>query len=150
MGWAPSGRAVSAAERVTPVVTGEVPCGGEPGSAGAFLSAGDLFAVLWEALADILGTAAAATLLRRAAKRAAARWPELADLSITRESLDYRYIVPSTWKDAAPDPPEPLCALARELWTLLVDLTGSVVVNRLAQVPELRDRGIVPQAREQP
>jgi hypothetical protein len=134
----------------TPVVEGEVPCGGYPegGGAGADLSAGDLFTVLWEALADILGTAAAATLLRRAAQRAAHRFPELAALSITRESLDYRYTVPSTWKDAVPDPPEPLCELARELWTLLVDLTGSVVVNRLAQVPELCDRGIVPQREE--
>ena len=133
-------------------MAGEVPCGGYPegGGAGANLSAGRLFIVLWEALADILGTAAAATLIRRAAQRAARRWPELAALSITRESLDYRYSVPPAWNDAAPDPPEPLCELARELWALLVDLTGSVVVNRLAQVPELRERGIVPQRKEQP
>ena len=134
----------------TPVVEGEVPCGGYPegGGAGADLSAAHLFAVLWEALADILGTAAAATLLRRAAQRAAPRWPELAALTITRESLDYRYSVPSAWNDPAEDPPQALCELARELWALLVDLTGSVVVNRLAQVPELRDRGIVPQREE--
>ena len=134
------------------MVAGEVPCGGYPGrgGAGAQLSPGDLFGVLWEALADILGTAAAATLLRRAAKRAAPRWPELAALSITREGLEYRYTVPSAWKDPALEPPQALCELARELWALLVDLTGSVVVNRLAQIPELRDRGIVPQREEQP
>ena len=131
-------------------MAGEVPGGGDHpgGGAGAEVSAGHLFTVLWEALADTLGTAAAATLLRRAAQRAAHRFPELAALSITRESLDYRYSLPSTWTDTAPDPPEPLCELARELWTLLVDLTGSVVVNRLAQIPALRDRGIVPPREE--
>lgn len=137
--------------QATPVTAGEVPCGGTPGGgAGADLSAGDLFTILWEALADILGTAAAATLLRRAAQRAVPRWPELAVLSVTRDSLEYRYTVPSAWKAPALDPPEALCELARELWTLLIDLTGSVVVNRLAQIPELRDRGIVPQREEQP
>jgi hypothetical protein len=141
---------VTSSGRATPVVEGTVDCGGDPSAdaTGAALSAGELFDILWEALADILGTAAAATLLRRASQRAVPHWPELADLSITRESLDYRYIVPSAWKDAAPDPPEALCELARELWTLLVDLTGSVVVNRLAQIPELRDQGIVPQREE--
>jgi hypothetical protein len=143
---------VTSSGQATPVVAGEVPCGGSParGGAGADLSAGGLFTVLWEALADVLGTAAAATLVRRAAKRAVLRWPELAGLSITREGLDYRYTLPSAWTDATPDRPEPLCELARELWTLLVDLTGSVVVNRLAQIPELRNRGIIPQREEQP
>lgn len=128
------------------VVAGEVPCGGYAGGsgAGADLPPGALFTVLWEALADILGTAAAATLVRRAARRAVARWPELAALSITRESLEYRYTVPPPWKDPAPGPPLALCDLACELWALLVELTGPVVVNRLAQIPELRDRGIVP------
>ena len=143
---------MTSAGRPTPVIAGEVPCGGFPGGggAGALLTADDLFSILWTALADMLGTAAAATLLRRAAQRVAPTWPELAALSITRESLEYRYVVPASWKDATADPPEALCALARELWTLLVDLTGSVVVNRLAQIPTLRDRGIVPAREEQP
>lgn len=136
----------------TAVVAGEVPCGGETADSGvgADLSASDLFTILWEALADILGTATSATLLRRAAQRAVPRFPELADLSIRRESLEFRYTVPLAWKAPAPDPPDALCELARELWTLLVDLTGSVVVNRLAQIPELRDQGIVPKREEQP
>ena len=120
----------------TPAVAGQVP--------------GDLFTVLWEALADVLGTAAAATLLRRAAKRAVPRWPELAALSITRERLEYQYTVPSPWKNPSLDPPPALCELTRELWTLLVELTGSVVVNHLAQIPELRDRGLVPRGEGQP
>jgi len=143
---------VTSSGQAEPVVAGEVPCGGDPagGGSNALLSASELFTILWEALADILGTAAAATLLRRAAQRAVSLWPELAALSITRENLGYRYTVPSAWKDPAPEQTEALCELARELWALLVDLTGSVVVNRLAQIPELRDQGIVPQREEQP
>ena len=116
---------------------------GDRSSAGTNLSAGDLFTILWGALADVLGTAAAATLLRRAAQRAALRWPELEALAITRESLEYRYSLPVTWQDPSPGPPRALCELARELCTLLVDLTGSVIVNRLAQIPELSSRGII-------
>ena len=97
----------------------------------------------------MLGTAAAATLLRRAALRATPRCPELLALSIVRADLEYRYTVPAAWSEAAPDAPQALRALTRELWPLLVDLTGSVVVDRLAQIPEFRDRGIVPR-REEP
>jgi hypothetical protein len=111
------------------------------------VSAGDLFAVLWHALADILGTAAAATLLRRASQRAVARSPELAALSIVRENLEYRYEVPPVWSEPA-GASRALCELTRELWPLLVDLTGSVVVDRLAEVPELRDGGILPEPEE--
>jgi hypothetical protein len=114
-----------------------------PSGNGAPPSAGDLFGVLWRALVDILGTAAAATLLRRAAQGATPGWPELSGLSITREGLDYRYTVPPAWTQAGPPELEELRALALELQALLIDLTGSVVVNRLAQVPELRELGIV-------
>jgi hypothetical protein len=124
---------------------------GAPAADGvrAARSAGDLFGILWRELADVLGTAAAASLVRRAAQRAASRFPELAALAITRESLEYRYTVPAIWNDPSRDPPQALRELARELWTLLVELTGTVVVNRLASVPELRDRGLVPTQEEQ-
>lgn len=101
-------------------------------------SAADLFALLWIGLADILGTAAAATLLRRAAQGALPQAPELATLRITRQNLDYRYTLPSSWAGPVSDPSGALKALARELRSLLVDLTGSVVIQRLAQLPELR------------
>jgi len=110
----------------------------------ADLSAGAIFTVLWRELADILGTAAVASLVRRAAERAALRAPELAALSITREALEYRYVVPHAWNEPSPHAPQALRELCRELWALLVELTGTVVVNRLAKVPELRDQGIVP------
>lgn len=113
-------------------------------------SAADLFALLWKGLADILGTAAAATLLRRATQRALPRAPELAALSITRQSLEYRYTLPSSWTSPVSDPSGALPALAAELWPLLVDLTGSVVTQRLAQIPELRALGVVPREEPQP
>ena len=116
---------------------------------GADPSAAELFTILWLGLADILGTAAAATLLRRAAQRAGLACPELAELTITRESLEYRYAVPSAWNDSTAKPPQALRELTRELWTFLIDLTGSVVINRLAQLPALRDRGIIPETEEQ-
>jgi hypothetical protein len=126
-----SGPGVATFRRTTPLVTVDV-------------SAGDLFTILWEALADVLGTAAAATLLHRAAKRALPRWPELKDLAFTRDSLEHRYTVPLAWKEPTSGPPKALCALVQELWVLLVDLTGLVVVDRLAQIPELRERNVVP------
>ena len=110
----------------------------------AELSAADLFAALWHALADILGTAAAATLLRRAAQRAAATSAELTALEITRVNLEYQYKVPVAWTEPSAQPPEALFLLVAELWKLLKDLTGSVVVNHLEHVTELRECGLVP------
>jgi hypothetical protein len=107
-------------------------------------SGSGLFATLWHALADILGTAAAATLLRRAAQQAATTFPELSALEIARTNLEYEYKVPSAWTQTAAEPPEALFLVMAELWTLLKELTGSVVVNHLAQVTELRDAGLVP------
>jgi hypothetical protein len=114
------------------------------------LSGADLFALLWHALADVLGTAAAATLLRRATLRPAMTFPELSALEITRAALEYQYRVPDAWNRAAPEPPAALSALVRELWTLLVELTGPVVVTRLSQVPELRACGQVPATERRP
>src|SRR6185436_13782800 len=115
------------------------------GSAGPTeSSAAELFALLWLALADMLGTAAAATLLRRAAQRAVAASPELVALEIKRANLEYEYKTPDDWHEPAAEPPQALCNLVSELWVLLVELTGTVVVARLRQVPELRDHGLVP------
>ena len=113
------------------------------------LCAGALFGILWRELADILGTAAVASLVRRAVQRAAPRRPELAALCVTRESLEYRYAVPSTWNEPGPHPVQALRELVGELWKLLVELTGTVVVNRLANVAELRGSGLIPAPEEQ-
>lgn len=114
------------------------------GSSTAALSGADLFATLWHALADILGTAAAATLLRRSTQQAAATFPELSEREITRVTLEYQYKVPAVWSETAAEPPEGLFLLVAELWTLLQELTGSVVINHLTQVAELRECGLIP------
>ena len=106
-------------------------------------SAAELFDLLWESLADVVGTAATATLLRRAIKRAASQtpWPE--PITVARNGLDYEYRLPETWKQ--PGNEEGIGALrvvAAELRVLLVDLTGPVVVRRLARLAPLRKVGI--------
>ena len=107
------------------------------------LSAAALFALLWDALADVLGTAATATLVRRAARGAAARCPELGALVIARHELDYVYTVPSAWNEPRGSLPAGLRELADELRPLLGELTGSVVVRHLARIPELRPLGLL-------
>ena len=96
-----------------------------------------LFDLLWATLADILGTAAAAALLRRAAKQAAPAHPELAGLAIRREGLGYRYSIPGAWRERV-GPSPALHALAAHLRAVLVELTGPVVLQRFDRVPELR------------
>jgi len=120
---------------------------GEPGRSGGGqrsdkaargeASFASLFTILWDALADLLGTAATATLVRRATQRAARRCPELGELVITRTSLQYSYNLPAAWKDRACDPPLALRELASELRPLLFDLTGTVVLKHLERIPEL-------------
>ncbi len=114
---------------------------------GPNLPAAALFAIVWDALADVLGTAAVAAIVRRAAGRAAAESPELAELGVSRERLEYRYTLPKSW--SADGGPVALRVLARELGRLLVELTGTVVVRRLEQIPELRAHGLVWRAEEE-
>ena len=106
-------------------------------------SAAELFDLLWESLADLLGTAASATLLRRAIKQAAsqASWSE--PVTVARNGLDYQYRLPETWKQ--PGNEEAVGALrlvAAELRVLLVELTGAVVVRRLGRLDAFRKWGI--------
>lgn len=106
-------------------------------------AAAALFDLLWENLADVLGTAATATVLRRAIKAAASRpsWSE--SVTVVRKGLDYEYRLPETWHQ--PGNEEAVSALrivAAELRVLLVELTGPVVVRRLGRLTPLRERGI--------
>jgi hypothetical protein len=106
-------------------------------------SAEELFVLLWEDLADVLGTAATATLLRRAIKAAVSRaaWSE--PLVVARNGLDYGYRLPETWKDPGNEKAlGALRVLAAELRVLLVELTGQVVVSRLGRLGSLRAGGI--------
>ena len=106
-------------------------------------AAAELFDLLWGSLADVLGTAAAATLLRRAIKRAASRIPSSELVTVVRDGLDYKYRFPETWNQ--PGNEEALRALrvvAAELRVLLIELTGPVVVRRLARLAAFRELGI--------
>jgi hypothetical protein len=102
------------------------------------MSTAALFDKLWTTLADLLGSAATATLLRRAAKRAAAAAPELATLVIRREGLGYEYTVPPAWRAEALATAPALGALVEALCPLLIELTGPVIVARLDDITELR------------
>ena len=105
-------------------------------AAGTGISVAALFTILWDALADLLGTAAAATLLRRAAMRALSRSPELAGLAIKRDGLAFRWNHPSTGV------PPALRELVTELRPLLIEMTGQIVIQHLEQILELRERGL--------
>jgi hypothetical protein len=107
------------------------------------VSAAIVFDLLWESLADVLGTAATATLLRRAIKRAASQTSRPEPITVTRAGPDYEYRLPETWKQ--PGNKEAIGALrvvAVELRVLLVELTGPVVVRRLARLGHFRKLGI--------
>jgi hypothetical protein len=106
-------------------------------------SPADLFDLLWESLADVLGTAATATLLRRAIKRAASHTWESEPVVVAKNGLDYEYRLPETWKQ--PGNEEALGVLrvvAAELRVLLIELTGAVVIRRLGRLAPFRERGI--------
>ena len=106
-------------------------------------SAAELFNLLWESLADVLGTAAAATLLRRAIKRAESHTSWSEPVIVAKNGLDYEYRLPETWKQAANEEAIGVLRLvAAELGVLLVELTGPVVVRRLGRLAPFRKSGI--------
>ena len=114
-------------------------------TAGAELSVSALFTILWNALTDLLGSTATATLLKRTARRAAARSPELAELAIQRDGLDYSYICPSGWGSKSGGTPPALRDLIVELRPLLIEMTGQLVIRHLEQIRELRELLLAPQ-----
>src|SRR5579871_2042350 len=98
-------------------------------------TAGVLFDLLWETLAEVLGTGATAALLRRAIKRAASRDRDLRGLVIERNGFGYEYQVPDTWIEGrGAEPLEGLQALMQDLQPILEELTGPVLVRRLLRV----------------
>jgi hypothetical protein len=107
------------------------------GDAAAGLSGAVLFAILWEELADLLGSAATAALLRRAARRAAQRSQELAQLSIARVDEQFGFVVPESFA-VTRGPCPALRELLDELRPLLEEATGPIALQRLAEVPALR------------
>jgi len=118
------------------------------------IDAAALFAIVWDAIAGVLGTAATAAIVRRAAGRAATDSPELIDVVIRRERLEYRYTLPHAWSHTASPAtqeertPIAFRALVSEIGRLLVELTGTVFIGRLEQIPELCARGLLWRAEE--
>jgi hypothetical protein len=106
------------------------------------LSAAALFAILWDALTGLLGTAAVAAIVRRAVSRAAAECPDLLDLVISHEQLEYRFTLPPGWSQSAERGSIGLRCLAAEIRRLLIELTGTVVIRHLDTIPELRACGL--------
>lgn len=104
------------------------------------------FELLRRALEEIIGAAATATLVRRAARRGARRSPELTELSIERRGVELRYTLPASWARECADPLESLRDLVHELSPLLIELTGMVVIRRLGVVAE-RGTASLPRAR---
>lgn len=107
-------------------------------------SASDAFTLLWAALGDVLGQAATATLIRRSVRQVSPRRPDLRDVVITRRDLHYTYTVPSSWTGSDPEATAALRDLVSELWPLLFELTGPVVVRRLQRNPALARCGVLP------
>ncbi len=102
----------------------------------------EIFDVLWTALIEILGSPATATLLRRSAKRRLGDFPELGELAITRKGFEYAYAVPADWKHANERSNAALQALVQDLYSLLFELTGPVVLRRLEALPQLAKWGL--------
>jgi hypothetical protein len=107
-----------------------------------------LFATVWDALVEVLGTAAVAAIVRRAVARTASDNPELVDLIIIRKNLQYQYTLPPAWSQKTARGPVALQALAAQIGRILVELTGTVVIRRLEQIPVLRARGLLWRAEE--
>jgi hypothetical protein len=107
------------------------------------VSAAELFDLLWESLADVLGTAATATLVRRALKQVAPQTVGSEPVIVTRNGLEYQYRLPETWKQRGNEEAVgALRVMAAELRVLLVEMTGTVVVARLGRLAAFGKSGI--------
>ncbi len=84
----------------------------------------------------MLGSAAVAAIVRRAAQQAGVNNPELVDLVVVRDDLEYKYMLPLAWSHKVDS--GAFRALVGEIGRLLVELTGGVVIHRLEEIPELR------------
>ncbi len=91
----------------------------------------EIYDALHETLSEVVGRTATEALLRRALRRAGSRHPELAELARTGGGSPVEW-----WTDGRHDMSY-LRAIMRELWPLLIEITGPVVIARLER------RGIV-------
>jgi redox-sensitive bicupin YhaK (pirin superfamily) len=132
------GETQGSANLTRPRARGNLPGSGpSSGDGEARHSGAALFGMLWEALVDVLGSATAATLVGRAARRAQPRCPDLDEFAVVRIDQQYACSVPHSFDQTA-GPPEALRALLNEIRPLLTQMTGQVVLRHLDQRPELR------------
>jgi hypothetical protein len=96
-----------------------------------------LFAIVWETMSDLIGSAATAALVRRSAKRVTERNQQRECVSVTRVGIEFKYSVPAGWRAGDAEALSALRELAVELSPLLVELTGPVVIRRLVASTEL-------------
>ena len=122
----------------------DLPSGGGSTSADSLaeLRGAALFKLIWDSVADVLGNTATATLLLRAAKRAALRSPELAEFTVLSTDAGYTYALPRVLVGRVEHTPVALRELVSELRPLLLELTGQIVVRRIEQIPGLQERGV--------
>lgn len=94
----------------------------------------EIYGLMHETLSEVIGRTATEALLRRALRRASSKDPELAALA--RKSAEGG--TPVQWWTDGRHGMRYLRAVMRELWPLLIEITGPVVVARLER------RGIAP------
>ena len=94
----------------------------------------DLYSLLHDTLSEVIGGTATEVLLHRALLRASSHDPELAALA--RKSTESG--APLQWWSDGRRGMRYLRAVLRELWRLLIEITGPVVVARLER------RGLAP------
>lgn len=107
-------------------------------------TAAALFDAMWTSLVDMLGPTATATLIERSVKRARAKQEDLESPVIVREQFTYRHRTPPSWAADHDLASSGFRAVVAELLPLLVELTGTVVVRRLREVPILERCGVIP------
>lgn len=88
-------------------------------------------------MTDVMGPTATAALLERSIARAMDR-ADLSGIIISRQQLKYSYKLPDSWQSLDEQHIESVRVIVRELVPLLTELTGTVIVRRLFQLPELK------------
>jgi hypothetical protein len=128
----------------------ETPTGGEVVAIRAEVAptrevptAAELFDLLWGTLADVVGSATTATLLRRSKNALARRNHGVDELQISREGLEYRYRIPGAWKQHTDETLAVMRSLAAELTPILMELTGDVILRRLDGIAAFRAGGVL-------
>ena len=105
----------------------------EPEDAPREASAAELFERLYSGVADIIGSPATATLMRRALRNAAAGNHALNDVVLLPKTLGFQYSPPDRWDKVGDEQGlRDVRALYRALRALLVEMTGPVVIHRLS------------------